>query len=167
RSGDANRNGLLDATEPWVSTASGAVTPGAYSTVGTASARDATGTVAGLVTASDPDHYFGVQPNFPIVWPNIGKVDFLGSQLLAGGQGDLVGRTYYVNGLYHDVLGRTADGAGLDGWVRQLQAGGAPAPGGGAPWGGGGGPPGGGGGPCAAAFVAPPPPPPPAPPRAG
>jgi uncharacterized repeat protein (TIGR01451 family) len=56
--GDANNNNLLDLTETWVFTASGAAVLGQYSNVGTATG---TSTVTSTpVSATNPDHYFGV-----------------------------------------------------------------------------------------------------------
>ncbi len=57
----------------------------------------------------------------PTVYPSwAGKVQLLGS-------GDLTGNinayTLYVNGLYHELLGRAPDQAGLDGWVFLLDSG--------------------------------------------
>ena len=43
--------------------ATGTVTAGQYSNIGTVSARDFSGTVATPVTASDGDRYFGVRKN--------------------------------------------------------------------------------------------------------
>jgi uncharacterized repeat protein (TIGR01451 family) len=65
-----------------------------------------------------------VTPRIHIVLPTaIGKVNLLGSQLLAGAQGDLMAQTAFVNVLYADVLGRTADVAGVNYWVGLLQEG--------------------------------------------
>ena len=55
--GDTNDNGLLDPGETWVYTASGTVTAGQYSNIGTASG---TSTISNTpVSANNPDHYFG------------------------------------------------------------------------------------------------------------
>src|SRR5205085_378849 len=62
-------------------------------------------------------------PSFPDLLPSVvGKVFLLGSGL-TDGEPDLVPNALFVNGLYHDVLGRAADQAGLDGWVVLLEAG--------------------------------------------
>jgi hypothetical protein len=56
--GDTNHNNLLDPDETWVFTASGTAVLGQYSNVGTVTG---TSTVTNTpVTASNPDHYFGV-----------------------------------------------------------------------------------------------------------
>src|SRR5262249_24812198 len=68
--------------------------------------------------------YFGILESIPIVPPTaLGKHNLLGSQLLAGPQGDLMAQTAFVNALYMDVLGRPADVAGVNYWVGLLQAG--------------------------------------------
>src|SRR5262249_44424150 len=124
QSGDTNGNGLLDLTETWVFTATGTVTAGQYLNTGTTSGRDSTGSIPTPVTASDTDRYFGMSQSIPLVSPTaFGNVDLLGSQLLAGPQGDLMGQTAFVNALYQDVLGRPADVAGVNHWVGLLQAG--------------------------------------------
>jgi hypothetical protein len=67
QSGDGNSNGQFDSGETWVYTATGAAVAGQYANTGTATGKDATGTVKTPVTASDVDHYFGVQPGIAIV----------------------------------------------------------------------------------------------------
>jgi uncharacterized repeat protein (TIGR01451 family) len=63
---------------------------------------------------------------FPDVMPSDpDKLGLLGSGMGDGGPA-LVPDALFVNGLYHDVLGRTADQAGLDGWVDSLLAGVSP-----------------------------------------
>jgi len=121
RSGDANHNGLLDPGETWVYTASGTAVAGQYLNTGTA-----TGTALdpATVTASDTDRYFGIREDIPVVDPTaIGKVDLLGSQLIAGAAGDMMGQAAFVGALYEDVLGRPVDVAGVNYWVTLLQAG--------------------------------------------
>src|SRR5262249_25498414 len=62
-------------------------------------------------------------PSLPDLLPSIvGKVGLLGSNLL-GGSPDLLADALFINGLYHDVLGRVADQDGLDGWVLAMQSG--------------------------------------------
>jgi uncharacterized repeat protein (TIGR01451 family) len=64
-----------------------------------------------------------IPPSLPDLLPTIvGKLDLLGSNLV-GGTPDLLPDALFINGLYHDVLGRVADQAGLDGWVMALQSG--------------------------------------------
>ena len=58
-------------------------------------------------------------PHFPDIPPDIiGKLLLLGSNIA-----DLMNNARFVNGLYHDILSRVADQAGLDGWVINLEAG--------------------------------------------
>ncbi len=62
-------------------------------------------------------------PLFPDIMPDfLGKVDLLGSDITAGSP-NLMSNVLFVNGLYHDILGRVADQAGLNGWVIALEAG--------------------------------------------
>ena len=59
QSGDTNGDGKLDTNETWVYTATGTAIAGQYANTGTATGKDATGTVPGTVTSSDVDYYFG------------------------------------------------------------------------------------------------------------
>jgi uncharacterized repeat protein (TIGR01451 family) len=121
RSGDANHNGLIDPGETWVYTATGTAIAGQYLNTGTATARTIDPV---MVTASDTDCYFGIRESIPLVPPTaIGKGDLLGSQLVAGPQGDPMAQAAFVSALYEDVLGRPVDQAGVNYWVGLLQAG--------------------------------------------
>jgi hypothetical protein len=121
QSGDTNGNGLLDPGETWVFTAKGIATVGQYINLGTTTGTTLDPTT---LTATDPDRYFGILEEIPVVPPiGIGKVDLLASSALAGAQGSLSGQTAFVDTLYEDVLGRAADPAGVTYWVGLLQAG--------------------------------------------
>ena len=62
--GDSNDNGLLDPGETWVFQTTGTATAGQYSNVGTATGTPPTGP---NLTATNPDHYFGMTPTIQIV----------------------------------------------------------------------------------------------------
>src|SRR5262249_43407726 len=107
--------------ETWVYTATGIAVVGQYINLGTAVATTIDPTT---LTATDPDRYFGILESIPVVPPTaVGKVDFLGSQLIAGASGDLMAQAAFVSALYEDVLGRPADMAGVNYWTGLLQAG--------------------------------------------
>ncbi|MEN6458982.1 MAG: SdrD B-like domain-containing protein [Thermoguttaceae bacterium] len=93
-SGD-DGNGLLDAGETWVYTAAGVAVAGQYANTGTVTAADATGAVAGAVTASEGDSYFGVQPGICIVKLTNGSDhnDAPGAQVI---EGSVITWTYEV-----------------------------------------------------------------------
>jgi uncharacterized repeat protein (TIGR01451 family) len=62
-------------------------------------------------------------PPFPDLMPDfLGKVNLLGSNITAGSP-NFMSNVLFVNGLYHDILGRVADQAGLDSWVIALETG--------------------------------------------
>jgi hypothetical protein len=64
-----------------------------------------------------------VKPSLPDIPPVvITKMILLGSNL-TGGDFNLMSNGQFVNGLYHDILGRMADQAGLNGWVTALESG--------------------------------------------
>jgi uncharacterized repeat protein (TIGR01451 family) len=63
--GDTNHNGLLDPGEQWIFTATGTAVAGQYSNIGTVTG---TSTISNTpVTANNPDHYFGTNPQIAIV----------------------------------------------------------------------------------------------------
>ncbi len=69
--GDTNHDGLLEAGETWVFTASGTAIAGQYSNIGTATGTPSTpaGTPipgAPTQTATNPDHYFGATPQLSV-----------------------------------------------------------------------------------------------------
>jgi uncharacterized repeat protein (TIGR01451 family) len=64
-----------------------------------------------------------LRPPLPDIPSDIfGKVSLIGSNI-NNGLPNLAAMTSFVNGLYHDVLGRVADQPGLDGWVMALEGG--------------------------------------------
>jgi hypothetical protein len=53
----------------------------------------------------------------------IGKINLLGSQIIAGAEGNLVNQAAFVNQLYHDILGRVPTVQDVNQWTTLLQAG--------------------------------------------
>ena len=62
QSGDTNNNDKLDTREIWIYKATGMAIAGQYTNVGTATGTPAVGNP---VSASNPDHYYGIKPNNP------------------------------------------------------------------------------------------------------
>jgi hypothetical protein len=83
--GDADKDGLLDPGETWQYTASGTAVLGQYSNVGTVTG---TGNVSNTpVNATNPDHYFGVNPTPP----GVGSTATIGFWANKNGQAVITG----------------------------------------------------------------------------
>ena len=91
--GDTNHDGLLEAGETWVFTASGTATAGQYSNIGTATGTPPTGP---NVTATNPDHYFGQTPAQPLGKGDTATIGFWHNK---NGQGLITGATPVTGGL--------------------------------------------------------------------
>jgi hypothetical protein len=91
--GDTNHDGLLEAGETWVFTASGTAIAGQYSNIGTATGTPPTGP---NVTATNPDHYFGQTPSQPLGKGDTATIGFWHNK---NGQGLITGATPVTGGL--------------------------------------------------------------------
>ena len=63
KSGDLNGDGWLNLTETWIFNATGTAVPGQYANIGTSNGTDPLGT---KVTATDPSHYYGSEPDIHV-----------------------------------------------------------------------------------------------------